>query len=619
MKKIKTILFIIILCLFIALLVIALLLPGKVYEQISDKLFENNSSTTPESSTVYVQKKPLEDNSEKTTPKQAPSKQSPTRPSSPEPDGTVEIVQGFDWRLPSYAQPSELSGLISETRGSDDYIKGDFHMVRWDKTNPEKGVYNFQKLENSLRNRPNKQVLLRLETYGKCETPNWALQQLQVTPRGTLIFWQDRYVEVLRPYISEVAQLVNQYPQIVGVQIGISDGQYRKDCSKFSQKDGWGEFNLKPEELRDAQDRLGLTPELLERSAKRIIDLYADEFGGNANKLVFNNFDMFSWTDIALPYNERMGAIAQYALDRGIGNRDGQIEHWMRYLGKVYGMEIKPSTNQTCTLEMNEDLAKRYANRYWGTENEEFGDYYWVKGVYGSVSNQPHRFFASSLRALQMRRNYMTIIGEGMKKATDPIYKTQDFLRYLANTLGKQPIDTPDAFILLGERYVANYRMAEHPQHKQCQAQGGTAIRSFGRWINENSDSQPSMRIDFPANDKRWGQGFYLPNNVNYEYAARAAKEFSFNLNDELGRTRCTNGCNVEVKVSYKDDNISNVWIESLGKKSGTFKTSGDGRIKTATFKMRSDFNNSSQQDLLLKSDSATLSVILLRINFLDP
>ncbi len=616
MKKIKTILFALFLCAFIILLVISLLLPDRFYQQLSENLFSSNTEKKVEVAGNDKAKRPQASAPQAKT-DTSQSKQ--PKPTSIQPDASIQVVSGFDWRLPSYAQRSDLSGLISETRGAEEYIRADFHMVRWDKTNPQQNQFDFSELESQLRNRSQQQVLLRLETYGKCEAPDWALRQLEVTPRGTIIFWRDSYIKALKPYVREIAKLVNQYPQIVGVQIGISDGQYRVDCTKFSQKDGWGEFNLKPDELRDAQNQYGLTPEILESSTKRIIDLYADEFGGAASKLVFNNFDQFSWQDIAIPYNAKMSSIANYALSRGIGNRDGQIEHWMRYTNKVYGMQLKLSNNGTCSLDMNEQVAKQYANRYWGTENEEFGDYYWVRDTYGGINNQAHRFFASSLRALQMRRNYMTIHGEAMQKAADPIYKTQDFLRYLDKTLGKQPLDTPDAFVLLGERYVANFRLKEFPEHKQCQSQGGAAIRSYGRWITEESDSKPAMRISLPVDDKRWGQGFYLPRNVDYEYAARSSKQFSFNLNDELTRIRCASGCNVEVKVSYKDDTVSNLWLETPDGASGSLRTTGDNRIKTATFKIRSKFNNeTTNQDLLLKSDAAPISAILLRINFLD-
>ena len=620
MKTIKRILFILAFLSFTALLVIALLLPDKTYEQLSDRLF-NTPSNDAEQIARQTPTKATPRPNIANQPSPTADKVSPQKiPGSPNIDNTIEVVSGFDWRLPRYVQPSNVSGLISETRGDDQYIRADFHMVRWDKTNPQPNVYDFSELERTLQNRPQQHALLRLETYGRCETPNWALEQLEVTPRGTILFWRDDYVRVLRPYIREVAKLVDNYPQIKGVQIGISDGQYRENCQKFSNKDGWGEFNLKPDELRAAQNQYGLTPDLLESATKRIIDLYADEFGGNTSKLVFNNFDQFSWETIAEPYNAKMIPIANYAMNRGIGNRDGQIEHWMRYTKKVYGMSLKAENNNTCSLHMDEGLAKRVADRYWGTENEEFGDFYWVRNVYGGIQNQPHRFFASSLRALQMRRNFMTIHGGAMQKLTDPVYKTQDFLRYLNLTLGKQMIDTPDAFILLGERYVANFRLTEYPERQNCQANRGSAIRSYGRWMTESSDSKPSLRIDLPSNDQRWGQGFYLPGKLDYEYAARSSDQFNFNLNDELMRLRCPSACNIEVKVGYLDSNVNKIWVETSGAKSGALQTSGDNRIKTATFNLQTTLNNGlGGNDLIVKADSGAVDLILLRVNLLNP
>ena len=37
-----------------------------------------------------------------------------------------------------------------------------------------------------------------------------------------------------------------------------------------------------------------------------------------------------------------------------------------------------------------------------------------------------------------------------------------------------------------------------------------------------------------PKIEKRWGQGFYLPDGVDYEYAARSGTYFGFDINNEL-------------------------------------------------------------------------------------
>ena len=194
MKKIKTIVFVLFLCVFIALIVISLLLPDRVYQQLSDNLFDsNNKESTNISNTV----KPNRPTATAPPPQNKNNIATQKKPEPIKPDNSIQVVRGFDWRLPSYAQRSDLSGLISETRGSDEYVRADFHMVRWDKTNPQQNQYDFRELEQKLQSRSQQQVLLRLETYGKCETPQWALNKIDTTSRGTLIFWRDSYISKL--------------------------------------------------------------------------------------------------------------------------------------------------------------------------------------------------------------------------------------------------------------------------------------------------------------------------------------------------------------------------------------------------------------------------------------
>lgn len=625
MKTIKTILFVLMLCALLLLITIALMIPDHRYEQFLNQLNNTTHSTAqPPSPVTNTRTIPRQSTTTATTVPATPTtmqqRGAPTKTASQAAVANIEVINGMDWRLPSYAKRSRLGGLASETRGDDDYIAADFHIVRWDQTNPAPGVYNFDELENAIRSRPAQQIVLRLETYSKCETPDWALSQLRHTKAGTLIFWDAQYLKLLTPYIQEFAKRFAGKAQVVGVQLGIGDGEYRGDCRNFALKDGWGEFNMSPAQLSEAQNSFGLTPHILETSTKRIVDVYATAFARNVWKLAFNNVDQYSWEAIADPYNQKIPEIARYVLGKGLGNRDGQVEHWMRYIQRVYGMQVTPANNGTCSLGMDERIADRFAGRYWGTENEFYGDLDYVRAEHGSYQNQPYRFFVSSLRALQMRRNYSLLFARGMKKLDDPIYKTQAFLHYLDKTMGKQRANTPDAFILLGERYVADYRLPEYPERAECRTQDRVSFRSFGRWVTESSDSQPAMKIRMPASDKYWGQGFYLPTGVDYEYAARSSNRFGFNLNDELIKTRCLSGCSVQVKLSYKDDSRTKLWINSAAGNTNTLITTGDGKVKTATFELSTTFNNQLQgQDLIVQTDGNPLSLMMLRINFLNP
>ena len=619
MKKLKNILFLLLLGAFILLLSIALLLPEKFYGQLSDQLFNTDNPASSVDNPLVQDTPPLPTSSPRinTTKKE--------KQKMPAPDNTlrtdIQVIDGMDWRLPSYAKRSNLGGLVSETRGPKDYIRGDFHIVRWDRTNPQSGKYDFSELQHQLNSRPGQQIVLRPEIYSRCETPDWALKQLRYTRNGSLIFWDEQYLSILKPYIQQLANFVKRNPQVVGVQLGIGDGEYRGDCKRFELKDGWGEFTMTPKELLEAETNFGLTPAILEDSTRNIVNTFAAAFGKNTHKLAFNNLEQFSWNSIAEPYNQRMPSIAKFVLDKGLGNRDGQVEHWMRYIHKVYGMQLKPAGDGTCALDMDENVADRFAKRYWATENEIYGNLDYVLNEHGSYKNQPYRFLISSLRGLQMRRNYSLIFARAMQKIDHPVYKTQDFLRYLDKTMGKQRSDTPDVFILLGERYVADYRLAaEYPERKSCQSSDRTAIRSFGRWITEKSASQPTMKINMPANDKRWGQGFYLPEGINYEYAARSSREFSFNINEKLGKLRCPKGCEVEIKLTYQDDQKTQVWIETANGKTSELTTQGDGKLKTASFKVRLSLTNTSgRDDFLVKSSQAPFSLMLLRINLPNP
>ncbi len=88
------------------------------------------------------------------------------------------------------------------------------------------------------------------------------------------------------------------------------------------------------------------------------------------------------------------------------------------------------------------------------------------------------------------------------------------------------------------------------------------AIRSFGRWITESTQGKPAVKIHMPKEENYWDQKYYLPDNIDYEYFAREAREFSFDMNDELVKIRCQNGCEIEVKATFKDTVKTSLSVE---------------------------------------------------------
>ena len=220
-----------------------------------------------------------------------------------------------------------------------------------------------------------------------------------------------------------------------------------------------------------------------------------------------------------------------------------------------------------------------------------------------------------------MRRNYISIAGDSMALIKDPIYKTQSFLVYLNKVLGKQVENTADAFIVLGERYVAPSRL-ESFTDEPCvkNAKKGAAIRSFGRWLTEKSDSKPSLPVSMPESENYWGQDYTMPYGVDFEFSARESKKFEFDINDKLMEKRCHKACDVEVKITYKDTAVTNINLGYGNNKQQSFRTNGDNKIKTITFSVNSLFQNKHQKhddaDFIISSIT-TVPLIMIRVNFL--
>ncbi len=537
------------------------------------------------------------------------------------------LQQGFDWSLPDYADEAEYSGLTTELDTTIKAVKNKFLIVLWNKSNPQKGVFDFSQFERDLKRIAPQRALVRLEVNSSCEAPDWALKQMQYTSEKSLVFWDQAYLDATRPFIQAFAKRYAANPQIIGVQLGLADGEFGKakdSCKNYDNKAGWGEFWMSPSERQESEQHFGFTPDTFEQGTIANIDIYAEAFGQYRNKLAFTNIGtLFTYGEGAAAYNEKLKHIARYAIDQGLGNRDGAIERWMSYTDKIYGMKFTSMPDHSCRLDFNESYADKIKGRYWGTENEYYGRDDYVVADVGPYKNGPYRFLITSLRTLQMRRNFMTIT-DRLEHIDHPDYKTQDFLVYLSRVLGKHKENTPDAFVLLGERYIAPYRLADQ-MDADCVRRNTekVSIRSFGRWLRESPkntqvENRPVIKVRMPKSENYWYQGYYLPEGIDYEYFAREAKTFRFDVDDKLTQIRCQQGCKVEVKAVFKDTVNSSLHVEVAEGVSQPIKTQGDNKIKTATFTLKSRFTELEKDvDLILKSQQSAIPLIMLRMNIL--
>jgi hypothetical protein len=545
---------------------------------------------------------------------------------------TPSLKEGIDWSLPAYATQSRKGGMIGGTWNTDPEVNTNFLEVVWRLSEPVQGQFDWSNFQERLDGTNNK-VLIRLEVNSQCHAPEWA--SIPYLENKSLQFWKAEYVSQLKGFINAFAEKYAGNDKIIGVHLGIADGEYyqdgnrKSDCPKKNDfhslvynggRDGWGEFWVNSKLNEDtASTSNGLKPDNFETSVKSIIDMYVNAFGTHKNKLAFMSYaGVFGPSDL----DARLPSIINYAKAKGIGNREGEIEDWMRYTGNTYGVNLVTgnNTDKSCSMTFDESFADSIQNKYWGDENEFYGPEDWVLDYGGPLSNQAYRFYMSSMRALQLRRNYLSIKSEGLDylRSINKQYEHQytpssahperlktkfhsgDFITYLSKTLGRTRSDTPDAFVILGEKTLNSaWSGLFPPEYKsgntseQCliegNARGYVTVNEFGRWLSVVSPTvaDESMRKDMPKIEKNWAAGNLISdrnNNEYYELYARKSKEMLFDINDKLMQERCANGCEIDVKISFKDDYIRGLQLVHANGNSSVLTTQGGGQTRTATF-----------------------------------
>ncbi|MEE9337910.1 MAG: hypothetical protein V3U87_07500 [Methylococcaceae bacterium] len=575
------------------------------------------------------------------------------------------LSEGMDWSLPLYTTQSSKGGMTGGNWNDDPEVSTNFMEVVWRLSEGVQGHFDWDDFQQRL-DATNNKVLVRLEVNSQCHAPEWA--SIPYLENKSLQFWKPEYVMQLKGFINAFANEYAGNNKIIGVHLGIADGEYyqgnnNSECPESDDfgnlvygggRDGWGEFWVNSTLGEDtASINNGLTPDNFEDTVKDIINMYVDAFGVHKNKLAF-----ISYSGVFGPsaFDARLPSIINYAKAKGIGNREGEIEDWMRYTGNTYGVNLVTGNNidKSCSMTFDEDFADSIQNKYWGDENEFYGPEDWVLDYGGPLSNQAYRFYMSSMRALQLRRNYISIRSEGLDylKSINNQFEHQytpdsahperlktkfhsgDFITYLSKTLGRTRSDTPDAFVILGDKTLNPSFGLFPPEYKsgntseQCLIEGNdrgyVTINEFGRWLSVVSPTiaDESMRKDMPVDEENWGAGNLISDrniNQHYELYARKSNEMLFDINDQLMQERCSNGCKIDVKISFKDDRIMGLQLVHTNGSSNVLTTQGGGQTRTVTFPVSGTFSNGyNNADFSIKTtDGSDLSVLMARINLL--
>ncbi len=478
---------------------------------------------------------------------------------------TDDVIPGWDWSLPPSVTPPANGFLSCSIGPKDDTFPGNrvsTVSVSWDQLEPEEGKFKFDTLARTIEDRLKrgaKGIALHVRASvwetryfepGDKGKPNPEFR----TREGTAPRWLSGYGIVLREE-SPHWELGTPF-QIVNMDI--FSAAYHQRYVRFVEALG---------------DSGVLAHPGLVISFVHLISSTRGEEGGagyGSDEIVRERLE--AWARAAGPhvgkmaYTAHSGPLLDYAYELGMGQRNGFVE---MYLLHVDNPQLGQHMDEDGYLITDEDFPPIKEGRAWGDENEEYQPHWEAR--FGPVKNFPHRYRESSLRALQMRRNFLWEQGDG--KTLDP-----HLTAYVGLTLGRNIEDTPDAWSYLRESYVRQGEKRNGPV---------VPVKNFERWLIQRDapgyTTTATRRVDHGFKSPLWSSvsRTYVEDKL-FDHTARKSKKIGFLIDP---RFLAAAGDRIAVKVTYYDNRD---WaLTSYGPNGPVHKivtTTGDDQLKTATF-----------------------------------
>lgn len=501
----------------------------------------------------------------------------------------TQIVDGEDWWLPSDATITPFSGYIAggdwirermkQKRFQDGHIHVAYHSrVQWSAINPAEDVYNWELLDKIFGDRspnPDSGIVFYVQAYSNArktpDLPDWVVEKGKVKflANGTVAAWEPGcgYQKYYGKMIKAIGQRYRDHPRLVAVGMRGLDPLYGEWCWR-----GGGTI------VQEAEVRTGLTPETLRAWGMQYVRDYLEAFKGYEDKLVWQNGEetFIPSRGTSNDYGPASRDIWRFAYENGCGGRDGMPTVWYRYLNEGHGEKI----TEDGYLEFDDNFPPVKNGAVWYTENTEYWreDESWNKDKdrFGPASYNGIRWFITTMRVLQMRRNWMNIrtpvIGE--LEASNP-----DFLRWVEFSLGKTPQTSPDAWCWLREGYLAKWNNYQ-------------PIKNFERWliqrdVEPDGVTVPTEKLDISMLEYNYTSG------KGYEFHARQTDQATGNryIYFRSDPNFISGGPHkVMLKVTYLDGPKTEWYLEYTGEKgisrSDSVVTTGSDKWRTVTFEI---------------------------------
>lgn len=478
-----------------------------------------------------------------------------------------------DWWLPEWVKPlPNVVGFYGDN--PQDVPEQTLKLItfRWRDVNPKEGVYDWSILENALKQPHN--IYIRLENSDVIHCPEWLqkkypdLKPLKLEPyidnfdvmsEGWFYpMWHSGFKQEFKKLLQSFKE--HQFGSHPHLQFVYIPGAWK-----------WGEFDI---EFIQNMTEKRITPEDFINWFKEIIDAYVDAFGKeNAYKLMYTDQDAICLCDGNIEWRKAIDRkLFNYVIEKGGSTRFGLLEKYNFIATDMpnYGISVV-TINNGKYMVVNDNAPLIASNqRFIGSESEELGN------TNIPVSNY-YQLKMTALKNLQARVNVIFMGKEIWSKAPQ-------LHHYLLKTLGRHYDDSPDAWCALREgKDVYQLWARWHFGERQ-----DWWVRNFERWLiqREVEPDGKTVRTNYIKTPVQLNEESYEARRTDHK---NGSDYIYFGVDDKFMKGGSNN---VQIKVTYLDNNKSKWWLEydaSDGKsykRSSPVKNINDGKWKTTTFKI---------------------------------
>lgn len=498
-------------------------------------------------------------------------------------ENAITVVAGEDYSLPDWVEPEEYSGYV----GAVDLPRPEGSMrvmnwyVSWKRLEPEQGQYDWDYVDRKLAAAATGGYQLNMHlqsiTYGggdpdrgivvDCKVPDWVMGEFGLTEDDLINLGWEFDILVIPGWHPGIQEAFGEFLRAFGERGYPQSPQLASAYMHAISPSRGEEFWMTQEALDRLETYHGFSVSILDDWITSRFSAYEEAFSGVTHKLVWVG-KQGAWRYVSNGrYEDLALRLVQDAWDMGAGNRSSAIEKYNLWLKEpALGQDVDEMGYQV----VDENLPPLLSTRFFGDENEEYGDD-WV-GRYGSRTGDAQRYRFAMLRALQMRFRFLW---------TSEVAETinPDLSRYAALSFGKSVEDSPDAWAYL----------RESPVSTSFSPVG--VVKNFERWLKQR-DLPGGMTVATQRTFREFEAGGLHGSGPDqwYDDIARRTDittgnpSIFFDLDDGFH-----SGGGVQIKVEILDDSEATWYVEYTNSnhqvsQTEYFRNLQDGAVKTVTF-----------------------------------